>query len=75
MKDDRELFKQALSEGLSQHFDDVVANAPVIDLQTGIELTPGDPDGSCLGNGLHEGYECCCDECDYLALCMEKAPD
>ena len=35
-------------------------------------LIPGDPDGACLGNGTHEGYECCCDECDYLALCCEN---
>ena len=34
-------------------------------------LTPG---GDCLGDGQHEGYECCCDECDYLQVCTEKAP-
>lgn len=34
-------------------------------------LTPG---GDCLGDGQHEGYECCCDECDYLQVCIEKAP-
>ena len=34
---------------------------------TGVELIPGVPD-ACLGNG-EQGYECCCDECDYLALC------
>lgn len=38
----------------------------VIDI-TGIELTPGDPI-VCLGNG-EQGFECCCDECDYYLLC------
>ena len=37
---------------------------------TGIELTPGEPD-ICLGNG-EQGFECCCDECDYLLLCSTK---
>ena len=41
----------------------------VIDV-TGVELTPGEPD-VCLGNG-EQGYECCCDECDYLALCLPE---
>ena len=39
----------------------------VIDV-TGVELTPGEPT-VCLGSG-EQGYECCCDECDYLALCI-----
>jgi len=26
---------------------------------------------NCLHDGLHEGYECECDECDYLMACME----
>ena len=37
---------------------------------TGIELTPGEPD-VCLGNG-DQGFECCCDECDYYLLCFSK---
>ena len=37
---------------------------------TGIELTPGDRGENCLGNGLHEGYECCCDECNYMMCCL-----
>ena len=41
----------------------------VIDV-TGIELTPGEPD-VCLGNG-EQGFECCCDECDYCLLCCPK---
>ena len=39
----------------------------VIDI-TGIELTPGEPT-VCLGNG-EQGFECCCDECDYYLLCF-----
>ena len=37
---------------------------------TGVELTPGKPD-VCLGN-REQGYECCCDECDFLALCCPE---
>lgn len=37
----------------------------VIDI-TGLELTPGKP-AVCLGNG-EQGFECCCDECDYYLL-------
>ena len=37
---------------------------------TGIELTPGNCGKDCLGNGLHEGYECCCDECNYMMCCL-----
>ena len=39
----------------------------VIDI-TGIELTPKEPN-ICLGNG-EQGFECCCDECDYYLLCF-----
>ena len=41
----------------------------VIDI-TGIELTPGEP-AVCLGNG-EQGFECCCDECDYFLLCFPE---
>ena len=37
---------------------------------TGIEITPGNP-SVCLGNG-EQGYECCCDECDYFLLCFPE---
>ena len=37
---------------------------------TGIELTPGNPT-VCLGNG-EQGFECCCDECDYFLLCFSN---
>lgn len=37
---------------------------------TGAELRPGDPE-NCQGNGKDPAFECCCDECDYLAVCAE----
>lgn len=47
----------------------------IIDV-TGVELTPGDM-SACLGNGEHfdengNPIECCCDECNYLILCLEN---
>ena len=41
----------------------------VIDI-TGVELTPGET-SVCLDNG-EEGFECCCDECDYYLLCFPE---
>lgn len=41
----------------------------VVDV-TGVELTPGEP-AVCLGNG-EQGFECCCDECDYYLLCYPE---
>jgi len=41
----------------------------IIDI-IGIELTPGKP-AACLGNG-EQGFECCCDECDYFLLCFPE---
>ena len=41
----------------------------VIDI-TGVKLTPGEPTG-CLGKG-EQGFECCCDECDYYLLCFPE---
>ena len=41
----------------------------IIDI-TGVELTPGKPT-VCLGNG-EQGFECCCDECDYYLLCFPE---
>ena len=41
----------------------------IIDI-TGIELTPGNLT-VCLGNG-EQGFECCCDECDYFLLCFPE---
>ena len=37
---------------------------------TGVEITPGEP-SACLGNG-EQGFECCCDECDYYLLCFSE---
>ena len=41
----------------------------VVDI-TGTELMPGEP-LACLGNG-EQGFECCCDECDYYLLCFPE---
>ena len=41
----------------------------VIDI-SGVELTPGEP-AICLGNGK-QGFDCCCDECDYFLLCFPE---
>ena len=38
---------------------------------TGVVLTPGNFGMDCLGNGGHEGVECCCDECDYMLCCLD----
>ena len=37
---------------------------------SGVILTPGKPD-VCLGNG-EQGFECCCDECDFFLLCFPE---
>ncbi len=41
----------------------------IIDI-IGIELTPGEST-VCLGNG-EQGFECCCDECDYFLCCFPE---
>ena len=41
----------------------------IIDV-TGTEITLGKPT-VCLGNG-EQGFECCCDECDYFLLCFPE---
>lgn len=33
-------------------------------------LTPSFHGKDCLGNGTHEGIECCCDECDFYLECF-----
>ncbi len=33
-------------------------------------LTPSFHGVDCLGNGEHEGIECCCDECDNYLTCF-----
>lgn len=45
-------------------------NEELLDVSTGILLTPSFHGENCLGNGEHFGYECCCDECDYYLLCF-----
>ena len=39
---------------------------------TGTPLTPSKQGKKCLGNGKHESYECCCDECDYYLYCYPE---
>ena len=41
----------------------------VIDI-SGVELVPGEG-AVCLGNG-EQGFECCCDECEYYLLCFPQ---
>jgi len=41
----------------------------VIDI-TGAELMPGKPT-VCLGS-VEQGFECCCDECNYYLLCFPE---
>lgn len=43
----------------------------IIDI-TGTILTPGNNGKDCLGNGENAGYECCCNECDYMLCCLES---
>ena len=38
---------------------------------TGTVLTPGNCGMDCLGNGMVDGIECCCDECDYMRCCLD----
>lgn len=44
----------------------------MIDPSTGTKLTPSPAGRECLGNGTWPGYECCCDECDYLLECFPE---
>ncbi|MBQ8163600.1 MAG: hypothetical protein IJZ93_04460 [Clostridia bacterium] len=37
---------------------------------TDVELTPREP-AVCHGN-KEQGFECCCDECDYYLLCFPE---
>ena len=43
----------------------------IIDI-TGTILIPGNMGKDCPGNGLQEGVECCCDECDYMLCCLPE---
>lgn len=43
---------------------------------TNEELTPSFHGEDCLYNGEHEGFEICCDECDFYLDCFpEWMPD
>lgn len=39
---------------------------------TGTPLTPSFHGKDCLGNGEHDGIECCCDECDWCLACFPE---
>lgn len=41
---------------------------------SGAVLTPGKPK-TCEGNGSHEGYEICCDECNWFLACFPEYCD
>ena len=43
----------------------------IIDV-TGTPLTPSPQGENCLGNGKHEDYPCCCDECNYFLYCFPQ---
>ncbi len=43
-------------------------NSDIIMDSSGAQLAPGDRE-HCQGNGEHEEFEICCDECDYFLLC------
>ena len=43
----------------------------IIDV-TGTPLTPSFLGRKCLGNGEHEKYEICCENCDYYLKCFPK---
>ena len=69
------------SSGILQVTDadgNILITAPLapgnVDQWTGTPLTPGDPE-RCLGNGQHDGYPMCCDECEYLAACNPVSSD
>lgn len=42
-----------------------------IDRATGTPLLPGKR-AECFGNGEHEGFACCCDECDHYSDCYQQ---
>lgn len=43
----------------------------IIDI-TGIVLIPGNCGKDCPGSWELAGYDCCCDECDYMLCCLEN---
>lgn len=59
----------------------VIEDPDVLDLyeMDGVEINPGTDTPlmpgrrqECHGNGEHEGFECCCDECDYYLACFPE---
>ena len=42
----------------------------IVEPGSGVNLTPSEHGKDCIGNGIHEGQECKCDECDYYLICF-----
>ena len=38
---------------------------------TGTMLIPGNCGAECPGNWAFAGWNCCCNECDYMICCLE----
>ena len=82
-----ELFKQTLEKGLLRRIEKEIGSEPYEPSEnmkrfeqalknydvdpTGAILLPGFPE-KCEGNGEHPNYECCCDECNYLQICLKN---
>lgn len=66
-----DLIEAAVPAVVAKEAEDFLARS-VIDV-TGIELAPGDPE-HCQGNGKEDPMSCCCDACDYLAVCYAQEP-
>ena len=64
--------KQHIENYLKQVFIEADVEVPSLERDvTGTPICPGHPK-MCLGSGdFAPMFECCCDECDYLELCLE----
>ena len=72
VNNDREVFARAVQEAFIRKFDRELADPEVaIDVPTGTELRPGDPE-NCLGGDNHPEYPLCCDGCDHLEDCFTR---
>lgn len=49
---------------------EAIAAVEEMDENSDPPLTPSFHGKDCLGNGEHEGIECCCDECDHYLTCF-----
>lgn len=85
---DKELFKQALEEGVSRRIEREIEGSEPYDpsermkrFGEALKRCEVDPTGAtllpgfpekCEGNGEHPDYECCCDECDHFLKCFPE---